>query len=81
MILIPTEIIMANIPTAIVNPLISLLSDLLVNPSAIREKPSTINENPKINKSTLAAAIGYVNANPARLIVNTPNPIVKNRKL
>ena len=81
MILIPTEIIMANIPTAIVNPLTNLLSDLLVNPSAIRENPSTINENPKINKSTRAVAIGYVNANPARLIVNTPNPIVKNRKL
>jgi hypothetical protein len=56
MILMPTEIIMANIPTAIVNPLTNRLSDLLVNPSDIRENPSTINVNPKINKSTLAAA-------------------------
>ena len=81
MILIPTEIIMPNIPTTMINPLTSLLSDLLVNPSAIRENPSTINENPKINKSNLAAAIGYVNASPARIIVNTPNPIVRNGKL
>ncbi len=72
---------MANIPTAIVNPLTCLLSDLLVNPSTIRDNPSTINENPRINNSTLAAAIGYVNANPARIIVNIPNPTVKNRKL
>ena len=36
---------------------------------------------PKLIKVPLAADTGYVNANPARLIVNTPNPIVKNRKL
>ena len=41
----PTEIIMANIPTAMVNPLTSRLSDLLVNPSAIRENPSTSQNN------------------------------------
>lgn len=81
MILIPTEIIMVNIPTAIVNPLTSLLSDLLVSQSAILANASTINENPRINKSILVAAIGYVNANPERTIVNTPNPIMKNRRL
>jgi hypothetical protein len=50
MILIPIEIIMANIPTAMVNPLTNLLSDLLVSPSAILETHLPSMKIPKLIK-------------------------------
>ena len=50
MILIPTEIIMVNIPTARVNPLTILLSDLLVSPPAILETHLPSMKIPKLIK-------------------------------
>ena len=56
--IIMNAIITANTPTAIVNPLIHFLLDLFVNPSAIRENPSTINVSPRIHMTAIATAIG-----------------------
>lgn len=79
--IIMKAIITDNTPTPIVNPRIHFLLDLFVTPSAIRENPSTINENPKSHMTTRAANIGYAKAIPAIIIVNIPNPTVKNRDL
>ena len=74
-------IITANIPTPTVNPLTHFLLDLFVNPSAILENPSTINESPRIHITAIAAVMGKLNANPANIIVNIPNPTVNNLDL
>lgn len=79
--IIMKAIITDKTPTPIVNPRIHFLLDLFVTPSAIRENPSTINANPKSHMTTRAANIGYAKAIPAIIIVNIPNPTVKNRDL
>ena len=75
------DIITFNTPTPIRNPLIQPLLVLFVTPSIILANPSNIRAKPRKYITTIAAAIGNDNANPAKMIVSIPSPMVAKRDL